>query len=72
MGESLGLSVTLHSRLGLARLYTVRKTGGANATQAAHAPWRDPRQTETTDGPSSPSALLGDSYLTILRHLAAY
>ena len=51
---------------------TVRKTGGANATQAAHAPWRDPRQTEITDGPSSPSAPFGGSYLTILRHLAAY
>jgi len=51
---------------------TVRKTGGANATQAAHAPWRDPRQTETTDGPFSPSAPFHGSYLTILRHLAAY
>ena len=50
----------------------MRKTGGPNGPQAAHAPWRGPRQTETTDGPSSPSALLGGSYLTITRQFAAY
>ena len=52
--------------------FTVRKTGGPNATRAALAPWRGPRQTETPDGPSSPAEPFGGSYLTISRHLAAY